>query len=61
VVLKPTNSLGRVEVGITIAHNPLHGSGQAAFPHLALNLGDSAHAAERTKDDRCEQEADSGR
>ena len=30
-----------------IAHNPLHGSGQAAFPHPALTLGDNAHAAER--------------
>jgi len=28
-----------------IAHNPLHGSGQAVFPHPALALGDDAHAA----------------
>ena len=25
-----------------IAHNPLHGSGQAALPHPALALGDDA-------------------
>ena len=49
VVLKPTNRLGRVGVGIMIAHNPLHGSGQAAFPHPALTLGDNAHAAERIR------------
>jgi hypothetical protein len=30
-----------------IAHNPLHGSGQAAFPHPALALGDNAHAPQR--------------
>src|SRR6202158_4988015 len=30
-----------------ISHNPLHGSGQAGFPHPALALGDNAHAAER--------------
>src|SRR5260370_7222459 len=30
-----------------IAHNPLHGSGQAGFPHPALALGEDAHAAER--------------
>src|SRR6266403_1550412 len=34
-----------VGVGITIAHDPLHGSGRAAFPHPALALGNSAHAA----------------
>ncbi len=28
------------------AHNPLHGSGQAGFPHPALALGDDAHAAQ---------------
>ena len=28
-----------------IAHNPLHGSGQADFPHPALALGDNAHAS----------------
>jgi hypothetical protein len=28
------------------AHNPLHGSGQAGFPHPALALGDGAHAAQ---------------
>ena len=49
VVPKPTKRLGRVGVGITIAHNPLHGSGQAAFPHPALTLGDNAHAAERIR------------
>src|SRR6266404_172024 len=35
-----------VGVGIMIAHNPLHGSGQAGFPHPALALGDDAHAAQ---------------
>src|SRR5437879_5273606 len=29
------------------AHNPLHGSGQAGFPHPTLALGEDAHAAER--------------
>src|SRR5882672_3147851 len=29
-----------------IAHHPLHGSGQAGFPHPALALGDDAHAAQ---------------
>jgi len=29
-----------------IAHNALHGSGQAALPHPALALGDDAHAAQ---------------
>jgi hypothetical protein len=32
-----------------IAHNPLHRSGQAAFPHPALTLADNAHAAERIR------------
>src|SRR6267142_1033311 len=36
-----------VGVGIMFAHNPLHGSGQAGFPHPALALGEDAHAAER--------------
>src|SRR5437899_8470350 len=36
-----------VGVGIMIAHSPLHGSGQAGFPHPALALGDDAHATER--------------
>ena len=27
-------------------HNPLHGSGQAGFPHPALALGEDAHAAQ---------------
>jgi hypothetical protein len=30
-----------------IAHNPLHGSGQAALPHPALALGEDAHATQR--------------
>jgi hypothetical protein len=30
-----------------IAHNPLHGSGQAVLPHPALALGNDAHAAQR--------------
>jgi hypothetical protein len=29
------------------AHNPLHRSGQAGFPHPALALGEDAHAAQR--------------
>jgi hypothetical protein len=29
-----------------IAHNPLHGSGQAELPHPALTSGDNAHAAQ---------------
>jgi hypothetical protein len=29
-----------------VAHNPLHGSGQAAFPHPALTSGNNAHAAQ---------------
>jgi hypothetical protein len=29
-----------------IAHNPLHRSGQAGFPHPALTLGNNAHAAQ---------------
>ena len=46
----PTNqSSGRVGVGITIAHDPLHGSGRADFPHPALTLGDNAHAPERIR------------
>src|SRR5882724_8540727 len=41
------------------AHNPLHGSGQAGFPHPALALGEDAHAAERIgmTDDRQRQPA----
>jgi hypothetical protein len=35
-----------VGVGIMIAHNPLHGSGRADFPHPALALGDDAHATQ---------------
>jgi hypothetical protein len=38
-------SIKKVGVEIMIAHNPLHGSGQAALPHPALALGDDAHAA----------------
>ena len=30
-----------------IAHDPLHGSGQAELPHPALALGYDAHAAQR--------------
>ena len=30
-----------------IAHNPLHGSGRAGFPHPALALGDDAQAPQR--------------
>src|SRR6266436_3136830 len=55
-----TSSLGRrVGVGIMIAHNPLHGSGQAALPHPALALGNDAHAAQgiRMADGRQRQPA----
>src|SRR5258707_7722956 len=42
-----------------IAHNPLHGSGRADFPHPALALGNDAHAAQRIgmTDDRHRQPA----
>src|SRR5579885_360664 len=32
-----------------VAHNPLHGSGRAGFPHPALASGDDAHAAQRKR------------
>src|ERR1019366_4462090 len=35
--------------GIMVAHNPLHGSGQAGLPHPALTSGDNAHAAQRIR------------
>ncbi len=35
-----------VGVGIVIAHDPLHGSGRADFPHPALTSGNDAHAAQ---------------
>src|SRR5438477_6446628 len=41
--------LGRttpVGVEIMVTHNPLHGSGQAGFPHPALTSGNNAHAAQ---------------
>ena len=41
--------LGRVGVGITVAHDPLRGSGRADFPHPALTLGNNAHAAQRIR------------
>src|SRR2546423_382767 len=40
-----------------IAHNPLHGSGQAALPHPALALGDDAHATQGMAGDRQRQPA----
>ena len=42
-----------------IAHHPLHGSGQAALPHLALALGNDAHATQgiRMADGRQRQPA----
>src|SRR5580698_9106240 len=43
---KTNQEARRVGVGIMIAHNPLHGSGQAAFPHPALTLGDDAEASQ---------------
>src|SRR5216684_1251064 len=36
--------LGRVGVGIMVAHNPLHRSGRAVLPHPALASGDDAKA-----------------
>jgi len=36
---------GLVGVGIMIAHNPLHRSGQAELPHPALALGNDAQTA----------------
>src|SRR6266403_1348410 len=36
-----------VGVGITIAHDPLHGSRRADFPHPALALSTNAHAPQR--------------
>src|SRR5271155_185023 len=36
-----------VGVGIVVAHNPLHGSGRAGFPHPALASGTDAEAAQR--------------
>jgi predicted RNase H-like nuclease (RuvC/YqgF family) len=44
-VVDKCRSHARVGVGITITHDPLHGSGRAAFPHPALALGNNAHAA----------------
>src|SRR5258708_21699225 len=35
-----------VGVGIVIAHDPLHGSGRADFPHPALTSANDAHAAQ---------------
>src|SRR6266481_4829606 len=42
-----------------ITHDPLHGSGQADFPHPALALGDNAHASQgiRMTDGRQRQPA----
>ena len=45
--VKPHHQQAIVGVGITIAHDPLHGSGRAGFPHPALALGNNAHAAQR--------------
>jgi hypothetical protein len=33
---------------MAIGRDPLHGAGQADFPHPALTLGNNAHAAQRT-------------
>ena len=38
-----------VGVGIMIAHNPLHRSGRADFPHPAPTSGNDAHAAQRKR------------
>jgi hypothetical protein len=44
----PRNSIeSSVGVGIAIAHDPVHRSGRADFPHPALTLGDDAKTAER--------------
>jgi len=39
-----------------VAHDPLHGSGQAELPHPALTSGDNAHVAQglRRKSVRCQ-------
>src|SRR6266849_796541 len=42
----PGDTFQRVGVGIMVAHNPLHGSGRAGFPHPALASGDNAEAAQ---------------
>ena len=39
----------KVGVGIMVAHDPLHGSGRADFPHPALTSGNDAHAAQRER------------
>src|SRR6266850_6398381 len=44
---KGAHNCSQVGVGIAIARDPLHGSGQAGFPHPALALGDNAHAPQR--------------
>src|SRR5882724_9998695 len=41
-----TRARPSVGAGIMFAHNALHGSGQAGFPHPALALGEDAHAAQ---------------
>src|SRR2546426_2250238 len=38
----PFGYSSRVGVGIMVAHNPLHRSGRAVFPHPALASGDDA-------------------
>jgi len=43
-----------------VTHNPLHGSGRAGFPHLALALGDDAHTAQGIVMGRHGQEGASG-
>src|SRR2546425_4842161 len=42
-----TTSFHLVGVEMTIARNPLHGSGQAALPHPALASGDDAKSPQR--------------
>jgi hypothetical protein len=50
-----------VGVGIMVAHDPLHGSGRADFPHPALTSGNDAHAAQRERMIDPRRKAASGR
>src|SRR6266851_4400704 len=45
-ISEPLGHFAEVGVGIMVAHNPLHGSGRAGFPHPALASGDDAKAAQ---------------
>src|ERR1700722_16070761 len=45
----PVDLIAKVGVGTTIAHDPLHRSGQAELPHPAPTLGEDAQAHERIR------------